>query len=203
MFVLLLLIFIIISIIIPVLSRNTKDSVFLFTFSSEKIESTEIIVNQTVADIGADIFWGKGFKGENIRIGIIDTGIDSTHKDLKIKKRRDYVNDNASPKEYNVHGTHVAGIIAANGILKGVAPHAELFDYRVLDKNGSGNYNSIIKAVYDAVKDGCDIINMSLGGPYPHNALKKALKYASKKKCVNSLCCRQQRKKQHFISCIL
>ncbi|WP_186667821.1 S8 family serine peptidase [Sporosarcina sp. BP05] len=69
---------------------------------------------------------------------------------------------------YTSHGTHVAGTIAAQGKnaygIKGIAPKVELYAYRVLGGYGSGATAGIIKAIDDSVKDGMQVINLSLGG---------------------------------------
>ncbi|MFP3360179.1 S8 family serine peptidase, partial [Planococcus sp. SIMBA_143] len=62
-----------------------------------------------------------------------------------------------------MHGTHVAGIIAADGELKGVAPDAEIYAYRALGPGGSGTSVQVIAAMEQAVKDGVDVMNLSLG----------------------------------------
>src|SRR5665647_1863191 len=102
---------------------------------------------------GATTLWNQGFEGNGVLIGVIDTGIDDTHPALvgKVVKRRDYVKDGKASILYNPHGTHVAGTIAANSsILKGVAPKANLADYRVLDVNGSGSFVNVTRAIIDA-----------------------------------------------------
>jgi len=110
--------------------------------------------------------------GKGIKIGIIDTGLDYRHPDLQknYKKGWDFVDDDKDPMETKglgrkdtLHGTHVAGIIAANGKIKGVAPHAEIYAYRALGPGGSGTTEQILAAIDQAVKDKMDIINLSLG----------------------------------------
>ena len=135
---------------------------------------------------GAPLFWKKQITGKGIIIGILDSGIDSSHPDLKNKiiKQRDYVGDNIIKSKYHPHGTHVAGIIAANGKIKGVAPDAKIIDYRVLDVNGIGSFENISKAIIDATNDGCHIINLSLGAPFSSKGLDDALKYALSKKIL-------------------
>ena len=61
------------------------------------------------------------------------------------------------------HGTHVAGIIGANGDMKGVAPDAELYGYRALGPQGMGTTDQVLAAIEKAVEDGMDVINLSLG----------------------------------------
>jgi len=126
---------------------------------------------------GAQLLWSQGFRGQNIMVGVIDIGI-HPHPDFqnRVKIRRNYTGESGLPKE--IHGTHVAGTIGANGGVKGVAPQVLLADYRVLGNDGSGTNEAITKAIRDAVEDGCDVINMSLGGPYPNPPMRAAIRYA-------------------------
>ncbi len=66
-------------------------------------------------------------------------------------------------KEATIHGTHVAGIIGANGKMKGIAPDAEIYSYRALGPGGTGTSVQVIAAIEKAVEDKMDIINLSLG----------------------------------------
>ena len=63
----------------------------------------------------------------------------------------------------NVHGTHVAGIIASNGKIKGVAPNASILAYRVMNDGGTGTTDDIIQGIERAIQDGADVLNLSLG----------------------------------------
>jgi major intracellular serine protease len=127
-------------------------------------------------------------KGRGITVAILDTGCDITHPDLieRIIGGRNFTNDDGGNpdvyKDYNGHGTHVAGTIAAtknnNGVV-GVAPEANLLIIKVLDKNGSGQYEWIINGIKYAIEQKADIISMSLGGPEDlpelHEAVQKAV----------------------------
>ncbi|PAF13721.1 hypothetical protein CHH61_24650, partial [Shouchella clausii] len=62
-----------------------------------------------------------------------------------------------------LHGTHVAGIIAANGRIQGVAPEATIIAYRALGPGGSGTTEQVIAAIEQAIKDKVDVLNLSLG----------------------------------------
>jgi major intracellular serine protease len=137
--------------------------------------------------IQAPKVWEKT-KGKGVTIAILDTGCDLTHPDLKerIIGGRNFTQDDKGIKEvfrdYNGHGTHVAGTIAATMNQKGVvgvAPEANLLIVKVLDRNGSGQYEWIINGIYYAIEQKADIISMSLGGPEDvpelHEAIQKAI----------------------------
>ena len=63
----------------------------------------------------------------------------------------------------NGHGTHVAGIIGANGTLTGTAPGAQIIAIKAMGSSGDGNWEDIFKAIDYAGKQGADIINVSIG----------------------------------------
>ncbi|WP_328586684.1 S8 family serine peptidase [Neobacillus vireti] len=104
-------------------------------------------------------------------VGVIDTGVDYTHPDLKKNYAggHDLVDNDRDPMETKVlgqatiHGTHVAGIIAANGKIKGVAPEAQIVAYRALGPGGGGTTEQVLAAIEQAIKDKVDIVNLSLG----------------------------------------
>ncbi|MCT8140232.1 S8 family serine peptidase [Anaerobacillus sp. CMMVII] len=118
--------------------------------------------------IGSDLAWAEGYTGKGLTVAIIDTGVDYTHPDLAHAfgdyKGWDFVSNDNDPQEGpgQYHGTHVAGTVAANGAIKGVAPDANLLAYRVLGPNG-GTTADVVAGVELAVKDGADIMNLSLG----------------------------------------
>ncbi|WP_128715687.1 S8 family serine peptidase [Oceanobacillus caeni] len=85
------------------------------------------------------------YTGKGIKVGVVDTGIDYNHPDLSnnYKAGYDLVDLDDDPMETlkeegipTIHGSHVAGIIAADGDLKGVAPDAEIYSYRALGPGG-------------------------------------------------------------------
>ncbi|MFC7319353.1 S8 family serine peptidase [Halobacillus campisalis] len=110
------------------------------------------------------------FTGEGVKVGVIDTGVDHTHPDLQLNYKGgfDLIDFDDDPMETmedgaTLHGTHVAGVIAANGDMKGVAPDAEIYAYRALGPGGMGSSVQVIAAIEEAVEDGMDVINLSLG----------------------------------------
>jgi subtilisin len=118
-------------------------------------------------------FYGKPAlaAGTGITVGVVDTGI-SPEPDLTIQGGFNAVTGE-DPNDFGDngegHGTHVAGIIAAHGTppagIRGLAPGVKLRSYRVFGKNKPNASNfDILKALDRAVADGCDLVNMSLGG---------------------------------------
>lgn len=101
---------------------------------------------------------------------VIDTGIDLDHPDLTVDagRSRSFVRD-SSPDDFNGHGSHVSGTIAAKnnsiGVI-GVTPGATLVSVRVLDRSGSGSNSGVIAGVDYVAGAGRagDVANMSLGG---------------------------------------
>ncbi|MEA1962217.1 MAG: S8 family serine peptidase [Bacillota bacterium] len=122
-------------------------------------------------------------RGAGAVVAVLDTGIDYNHSDLKnnvidgksfISSEKDYMDEHG-------HGTHVAGTIAANGKLLGVAPEAKLLAVKVLDRNGSGSYTGIAQGL-DWVRtwrgpnhEKVQVVNMSLGGTMPEATLHRAI----------------------------
>jgi len=145
-----------------------------------------------LAMTGADIAQNSlGLTGQGIKVGVIDTGIDYHHPDLggcfgpgcRVSKGYDFVgdayNNNTSSPDYNPvpspdndpddclgHGTHVAGIVGANGVIKGVAPQVTLGAYRVFGCSGSTSSDIILAAMERALDDGMQVVNLSLGSTF-------------------------------------
>lgn len=118
-------------------------------------------------------------RGEEAVVAILDTGIDYNHPDLKaniiggasfVAAEKDYMDQNG-------HGTHVAGTVAANNQILGVAPDAKLLAVKVLNKDGSGSYRGITSGLKFAREwrgpqgQRVNVINMSLGGPEPEKEM--------------------------------
>ncbi|MFA6955005.1 MAG: S8 family serine peptidase [Thermoanaerobaculia bacterium] len=111
-------------------------------------------------------------RGAGIKVGVVDTGIDSRHPDLAghFHGGESFVGTGLSPLQDGVgHGTHVAGTIGAidngEGVV-GVAPEAELYSLRVFDESGEfTNASALIEAIDWAIAHGIRVLNMSLGGP--------------------------------------
>ncbi|UTR16448.1 S8 family peptidase [Salipaludibacillus sp. LMS25] len=119
----------------------------------------------------------QGYTGNNVKVAILDTGIDRSHPDLSANVRGGYSVFGDSPyNDGNGHGTHVAGTVGAvnNNIgVIGVAPQADLYAVRVLNNAGSGSYAGIAQGIEWSINNGMDIINMSLGGPSSSSILEQ------------------------------
>jgi subtilisin len=138
----------------------------------EPLPGDEYINAWGVWRIFADVAHDSGNKGTGIQVAVLDTGIDYTHPDLagNFKGGYDFVFEDDDPYDDNPrsHGTHVAGVIAAEdnaaGVI-GVAPEAYIYAVKVLDGGGSGYLSWIISGIEWAVDNEMDIINLSLEGP--------------------------------------
>ncbi|MCM3664314.1 S8 family serine peptidase [Mesobacillus subterraneus] len=105
-------------------------------------------------------------EGEDIVVGVIDTGIDYNHPDLKDNYAggKSFVPGYSDPIDQNSHGTHVAGSIAAKGSALGVGPDLKVASYRVFGPTGGAETSHIADALMTAADDNVDVVNMSLGG---------------------------------------
>ncbi|PMC37585.1 peptidase S8 [Bacillus sp. UMB0899] len=145
---------------------------------SSPIVSYASQINESVPFIGGEEVRGlfdsgdHRLTGEGVKVAVIDTGIDYEHPDLHRNYAGGYdvIDGDEDPMETSnargqgtIHGTHVAGIIAANGKLRGMAPEAEIYVYRALGPGGMGTSDQVIAAIDRAIKDKVDIINLSLG----------------------------------------
>lgn len=151
-------------------SENVNQVSKVQTYMAETEEPVEIIGADEIRN-----YLGKSLEhlsGKGVKVGVIDTGIDYQHPDLQknYKEGYDFVDKDKDPMETKglgkrdtLHGTHVAGIIAADGKIRGVAPNATIYAYRALGPGGSGTTEQILAAIDRAVRDKVDIINLSLG----------------------------------------
>ncbi|NWL86847.1 peptidase S8 [Paenibacillus sp. 79R4] len=124
-------------------------------------------------------------KGTNdVIVGVVDTGVDLQHPDLKGRLLKGYNVDapDEDPIDDVGHGTHVAGIIAANtnnseGIA-GMMWSGKILPVKALDKSGAGTTYSVAQGIIWATDNGAKVINMSLGNYADAKFLHEAVKYA-------------------------
>ena len=127
--------------------------------------------------------WDLTTGSSQVKIAIIDTGIDKDHPDLtgKIVNRAN-LTTTRSDDDLNGHGTHVAGIAAAitnNRVgVAGTGFDASLMSVKVLNDSGSGYYSWIANGIKWAADNGAKVINLSLGGSSSSKTLEEAVNYA-------------------------
>jgi subtilisin family serine protease len=145
-------------------------------------------IHMTGADYVQDTL---GFTGKGINVAVMDTGIDYDNPDLggcfgpscRVFTGWDFVGDaynadsssvlynptpapDAFPDDCNGHGTHVSGIVGANGVVKGVAPDVRFGAYRVFGCEGSTTSDIMLAAMERALADRMDVLNMSIGSAF-------------------------------------
>lgn len=125
---------------------------------------------------GARELAARGLTGEGITVCVVDSGLDALHPDFarsSIVAWRDFVNSRGEPYDDSGHGTAMAGLIAADGALRGVAPRVDLVVAKVVDSEGNGNSQDVADGVRFCVDPrgdggpGADIISISLGSKGP------------------------------------
>lgn len=153
----------------------------------------EPVTTLTVTGIGAGFadarrrLYGEpdAAAGAGVKVAVIDTGV-GPHGNLPVVVGRNttLVEPVDEWHDEDGHGTHVAGVIAARASeggfgLQGEAPQVALHAYRVFERGEGGASNAAIReAIRQAVLDGCDIINMSLGGGGSDAAISEAIQFA-------------------------
>ena len=139
-----------------------------------------------------DVLVDAGLLGHtaDIIIAVLDTGVDLLHPDLdsKIVQGYDFFNHDSVPQDDHGHGTHVAGIAAAEtnnyrGVA-GVSWDARIMPVKVLNANGDGSYSDLADAIRFACASGADIINMSLGGTEYSHTLHEAVEQTYQDGCL-------------------
>ncbi len=142
-----------------------------------------------------DPLLAKPSGGAGVNVAVLDTGILKTHPDLKnrIKGCKDFSGTapvvDGKCDDKNGHGTHVAGIIAADGGadglgIYGVAPEANILAYKVCSNNGTCWADDIAVALRVAADNGANVVNMSLGSDLPSQLIIDATNYAVSKKVL-------------------
>lgn len=100
-----------------------------------------------------------------IKLGIVDTGVDDTHKDLapNFKGAKDFTGSAYGYRDRHGHGTHCSGTVAASDANIGVATGFPFHHGKGLDDTGSGG-NTLINAIEYCLSEGCEIVSNSWGG---------------------------------------
>ena len=176
-----------------------------------------------LGQVKAPATWTQGIRGQGVVVAVIDSGVSINHPDLASNLWRnpgeipqngidddgngfvddvrgwDFIQNDALPRDASLHGTHVAGIVAAadNDIgITGVAPDASIMPVRVLNRNGSGTARGVAKGIRYAVRNGADVINLSLGAPPGagvSRVLRRAIRFAHRKGVVVAIAAGNER----------
>ncbi|HIG02970.1 MAG TPA: hypothetical protein EYQ53_01090 [Candidatus Poseidoniales archaeon] len=105
--------------------------------------------------------------GKGVAVCIVDSGIDSSHPDLaemNLKGWSDFIDDKNQPYDDQGHGTMMAGILVADGGLRGITPNVDLYVAKAMKKNGTGEDAVVATAIDWCIEKNVDIISLSLGG---------------------------------------
>jgi serine protease AprX len=155
--------------------------------------------------VNAPTAWKSGYKGSGIGVALIDSGV-SSHPDLnmgvlpfsRVVYNQSFIPGNSSASDQYGHGTHIAGLIAGDGLsstgfiysktFTGIAPGANIVNLRVLDANGSATDSEVIAAISKAIslksQYNIRVMNLSLGRPvyesYKLDPLCQAVEHAWK-----------------------
>ena len=141
------------------------------------------------ADIRAERAWNVT-QGNGVKVAILDTGINVSHPDLAGKIVAQKVFATSSIEDNNGHGTHVAGIIAADtnnsAGVAGVCPNCQLIIGKVMDDTGTGTTSNATAGITWAADQGAKVINMSLGTSETQTAslYQQAVDYAYQKGAI-------------------
>ena len=173
--------------------------VSLIPYTIQSVVKETKVVPPGIELIEAPRIWEQGYYGDGVVIAVLDTGCDSDHFELKDRIIDGYnftSDDNGDSsifEDYNGHGTHVCGTIAAAqneaGVI-GVAPKANLLVLKVLGGQGYGHTKWITEGIRYAIKwrgpsgEKVRVISMSLGGRDKDLTLHKAVQEAVKEEIL-------------------
>lgn len=155
---------------------------FVYAMSAPHLDVAQM-TPWSVTSVQAPSVWFLT-RGEGVRVGIIDTGIDLRHPDLQAAYRGgyDFVHNDSVPEEEAegdgfAHGTRMAGIIAAsdNGFgLVGAAPGVSLYALKIFPKSGGASTSNVIRAIDWAIAQKLDVVSCSFGGETPSRLEEEA-----------------------------
>ena len=153
-------------------------------------------ITENLLQVNAPQAWELGYKGQGVLIALIDTGVNFDHADLAGRfwdggpefpnHGYDFANHNNNPFDELGHGTHVAGTlcgIGTSGSQTGIAPEATIMVLKVFHNDNTGEETDWAAAMQFAVEHEADVMNMSLGRPYPSAAQRLMMRQA----CENTL----------------
>jgi len=143
-------------------------------------EKTIVPLSESVSEMGAPALWDQGLTGKGVRIGVIDTGVNQSHRMVSGGLRGVYsAVPNEDVEDIHSHGTWCCGAAAGRPVtlpdgrsLMGVAPGADLFALKALSREGSGQMSWVMDCMeYAVTKFGCQILSMSLGSLFDNGGM--------------------------------
>ena len=178
----------------PVLDQEAKKQVVV----PSRVQKNQRIVPTDQTPWGVEkIYNDSGLLattgGGNVNVAVLDTGVYINHPDLKnrISQCKDFTNYrtpivNGKCDDKIGHGTHIAGIIAADAGadgkgLYGIAPASKIFAYKICNQNGSCYADDVATAIRTAADQGANVLNLSIGADSEIPMVTSAVNYASTK----------------------
>jgi subtilisin family serine protease len=162
--------------------------------SNKKLNDTYFNMQWSIGFTRSDMAWGLVNQKKQVKVAVVDSGVDYNHPDLKnrvlTKLGFNFISNNMDTMDDLGHGTEVAGIIAAQegnnqGITGIVGPlDVKIIPVKVLDNMGRGPSDIVAKGIMYAVSVGADIINVSIDFNEHDEDIQNALKYAAMKKVL-------------------
>jgi type VII secretion-associated serine protease mycosin len=134
--------------------------------------------------IGTAAGWQLSKGNGNVKVAVIDTGVDLQHPDLMRHLQRGFnaLNEQQPPQDDVGHGTHIAGVIGAvvNNVegVAGISWYNPILPVKVLDETGTGNSFDVARGIIWATDHGAKVINLSLGNYVAGRFLHDAVRYA-------------------------
>jgi thermitase len=136
-----------------------------------------------VSQIQVAKLWQVTTGNQETLVAVLDTGIDQDHEDLngKIVAEVNFT-DSPTPSDTYGHGTHIAGIIAANGNngtgIIGMAPGSRLMNVKIAGDKGRCQPSAVAKGIIWAVDNGASVINISVELEEASPGIEDAINYA-------------------------
>lgn len=147
--------------------------------SSPTVQNSDYSSSWGVDRVSARSLWSLGYQGQNVIVGVVDGFVDKSHVQLASQVvYSQQFNNEINNISVNKHGTHVAGIIAADGNkgpAQGVAPLAKIASGQFMGNDGAGSIGTGIIAMQAVARAGAKIINLSWGGAPCIQNLKSAM----------------------------
>jgi thermitase len=121
--------------------------------------------------------WDVTRGSSTVVVAVLDTGVDSSHPDLRgsLVAGYDVIDGDAVPDDLHGHGTAVAGIIGAQA---GLCPACSLMPIRILDAKGFGTTSTIAAGIVRAVNSGARVLNLSVGSTGTTETMADGVRYA-------------------------